>query len=270
MADLLVLLRLVLIITFAVAGKSKLADLPGFRKSLAEFGVPPALRKPAGHGLPLIELCVALLLTAPATAWSGAVAAGSLLLVFSLVMAWHLAHGRRPACNCFGQARAAPIGVSALMRNGVLMLCSLALALLGAHTEPVTLLSWFEGLYAQREVVQMLLLLLTAAVLFGGWVVLQLLRQQGRLLLRIDNLELRLARSGLPALAVSPVVPMMGLDIGTLAPRFSASQLAGGVAAFDHLLSLHMPVILVFSDLACGPCVAMAPLLEQWQRDLTS
>lgn len=84
------------------------------------------------------------------------------------------------------------------------------------------------------------------------------MRQNGRLLLRIEALETLEAKTPMP---VQP-----GLRVGSFAPLFDL-QLAGGTkSSLKHLLELRIPILLVFSDANCGPCNAMRPDLLSWER----
>jgi peroxiredoxin len=62
--------------------------------------------------------------------------------------------------------------------------------------------------------------------------------------------ESRIARDGLPA--------------GTEAPLFAVPALAGGEVSLDSYRGKAL--LLVFSDPDCGPCMALAPELEQRHR----
>src|SRR3954462_14745076 len=99
----LLLVRVFLAGVFAVAGLAKLADLPGSRRALADFGLGSTPAKPLGLLLPLAELAVAVMLLPSATAWWGGLGAFGLLLLFVTGIAANLARGRRPDCHCFGQ-----------------------------------------------------------------------------------------------------------------------------------------------------------------------
>src|SRR5207302_8558999 len=112
--------RLLLAGVFALAGLAKLADRPGARTALREFGVPAALAAPLGWVLPLAELAVAAALVPVPTAWFGAVGALALLLLFVVAIGINLALGRTPSCHCFGQLASAPAGWGTLVRNAVL------------------------------------------------------------------------------------------------------------------------------------------------------
>jgi peroxiredoxin len=121
-------------------------------------------------------------------------------------------------------------------------------------------------------------------ITFGGWLGWQLLRQNGRMLLRLDELEKRLdelqldefrgngedrsAGSGNRSLARSKI-KRDGLIAGTIAPDFRLPCLDGTVHSLGDFRGSR--VLLVFSDPHCGPCQALAPHLEKFhceRRDI--
>ncbi|MBV8958339.1 MAG: DoxX family membrane protein [Actinobacteria bacterium] len=111
--------RVVLAVVFAVAAVGKLADRPGTRGALVDFGVPESLADPGALVLPFAELTVsAFCLVGPVAVW-GAMGALVLLAFFSTGIAVSLASGRRPDCHCFGQLHSAPAGPGTLARNAV-------------------------------------------------------------------------------------------------------------------------------------------------------
>src|SRR5437870_574998 len=112
--------RVILAGVFLIAGLAKLADRPGARQALIDFGLPTPLASPLGILLPVAELVVAAALIPTATAWWGGLGAFALLLVFVVGIGVNLARGRRPDCHCFGQLHSEPVGWPTLARNGVL------------------------------------------------------------------------------------------------------------------------------------------------------
>ena len=113
----LLIARLLLAVVFFVAGFAKLADLPGSRQALRDFGVPAVLANPFGVLLPLAEIVVAVALILPVSAWWGALGALALLLLFVAGISYNLARGRTPDCHCFGQIHSSPAGWPTLIRN---------------------------------------------------------------------------------------------------------------------------------------------------------
>jgi peroxiredoxin len=132
-------------------------------------------------------------------------------------------------------------------------------------------------------------------IVAGGWLGWQLLRQNGRLLLRLDEVEQRLnglefgendEPAGL-AVAISSTdaaetdgranrfgnrslerskLKRDGLKAGTPAPDFNLPRLDGrGELQLSGLRGKR--VLLVFSSPGCGPCNTLAPELEKFHRD---
>lgn len=120
----------------------------------------------------------------------------------------------------------------------------------------------------------------------GWWLGWQLLRQNGRMLLRLDEIEKRLdawefseadpqpngetpkderaSRFRKHSLARSKI-KRDGLKAGTPAPGFRLPRLDGGELSLEELRGKR--VLLVFSDPHCGPCNALAPHLEKSHRE---
>jgi peroxiredoxin/uncharacterized membrane protein YphA (DoxX/SURF4 family) len=260
MSLLLLFARLLLCAVFLVAGLAKLADLAGSRQAMRDFGVPDKLADAFGLLLPLAELAVAVALVLPLTAWWGAIGALALLLIFVAGIGYNLAHGRTPDCHCFGQLHSAPAGWSTLSRNLVLAGIAGVVVAFGRSTAGPGVLE----LIAQMTVSQRLELLVGALVLVvlvgEGWLLVQMMTQQGRLLLRIEALENRSA----PPQAGARI---MGLAVGTPAPAFNLPGLHGETMTLEALRARGKPFLLLFSDAACGPCTALLPEIGQWQRD---
>ena len=137
----------------------------------------------------------------------------------------------------------------------------------------------------------------------GCWLGWQLLRQNGRILLRLDELEfgessssrreealtgnpeIRSAESeideslvtsaatgdGDPARRFTNRSPARsrikrdGLEAGTSAPSFRLPRITGGELSLEELRGKR--VLLVFSDPHCGPCQVLAPHLEEFHRE---
>jgi peroxiredoxin len=113
----------------------------------------------------------------------------------------------------------------------------------------------------------------------GCWLGWQILRQNGRMLLRLEELETRLnelefgepgsnakdreARFRKRSLARSRI-KRDGLKTGMPAPNFRLPRLEGGVLSLEELRGKR--VLLIFSDPQCGPCQALAPHVEKFHR----
>src|SRR2546423_2741111 len=181
MTLLLLCVRLLLAAVFLVAGLAKLADLAGSQQALRDFGVPAQLANPFGVLLPLAELAVAVALVPPVSAWWGGLGALILLLLFVVGIGYNLAHGRQPDCHCFGQLHSAPAGWSTLIRNLVLAAVAGLVVGFGRNIAGPRAME----LLAQTTLVQRIELLfgvlLLALVIGEGWLILQIMTQQGRL-----------------------------------------------------------------------------------------
>lgn len=110
------------------------------------------------------------------------------------------------------------------------------------------------------------------------WFVYHLLRQNGRLALRIADVERelndlrvetgtrpRVQPVGHPSLARSKI-NRDGLKPGTLAPDFALPAVDGGEITLRAYEGRR--VLLVFSDPDCAPCMAMAPRLQDLSRTI--
>lgn len=116
---------------------------------------------------------------------------------------------------------------------------------------------------------------ITAGLLVCGWFLYQLLRQNGRLLRRIEAIEARLdlpagdrdrpRRFGYRSLTNSRI-NRNGLRAGTPAPSFRLPRVEGGELALEEYRGRR--VLLVFSSPDCGPCQALAPKLEELSRKI--
>ena len=113
----LLLARIFLALVFGVAGFAKAARPARSRRMLIEFGVPDWLAMPLGWSLPFVEILVALALLPLVSAWWGAVAALTLLLIFAVGIGVNLSRGQTPDCNCFGQLHSRPLSRSVFTRN---------------------------------------------------------------------------------------------------------------------------------------------------------
>jgi peroxiredoxin len=96
-----------------------------------------------------------------------------------------------------------------------------------------------------------------------------LLRQNGRLLVRLEAVEASLGTGGsvAPSENGTPVHQAEGLPVGSEAPDFSLSGLHGETLTLDALRSSDKPVMLLFTDPGCGPCNALLPEVGRWQEE---
>lgn len=262
----LLVVRLILAGVFGFSAVTKFLA-PDDGQTMRDFGVPERFSRPAGAFLPVAEVIVALALIPAVSARWGGLGALILLALFCAGIGVNLARGRTPDCHCFGQFRSEPIGWQTLARNGVLALLALAVLIGGGGT------SWSEigdSLTVAEGLSLALGVILLAALLGGGWLALQLLQQNGRLLVRLEALEAQ-AANGQPLAAATPQAEPepepAGLRIGTVAPAFELPDLDGETHSLAALRGQGQPVMLLFSDPGCGPCQALMPDIGRWQRE---
>jgi thiol-disulfide isomerase/thioredoxin len=263
----LLVARALLAAVFVVAGLAKLADRAGSRQAVVGFGLPGGLAGPLAIVLPLAELATGAALLPAASAWWGAVAALSLLLLFVAAISLNLARGRRPACHCFGQLSSAPVGWPTLARNGVLAVIAGFIVWQGRGDPGPSVVGWLRGLAPYQLLGLVSGLVLLGVLVVEGLLLINLLRQNGRLLVRLETLEARLDTGVAPGPTEAPAAPEPGLPVGSPAPAFSLSGLRGEILTLDYLRALGKPTMLVFSDPGCGPCQALLPEIARWQRE---
>jgi len=264
----LFLARLILAVTFALSGTMKLVAPLRTRDGLLEFGISARVVTPMAIALVAAEIAVPILILVPTTAFAGGGLAIVLLTVFSVAVAVNLAYGRRPACNCFGQLHSAPIGWPMLGRNAALMVIAVFATMNREVPTIVGMMRWLEALTFTPRVV---LAEMTAGIALSSAVVMllfQVLSQQGRILLRLDQLDKRFEI--FPSNQNTHTVPQQGVPIGLPAPSFELQHLEGGRTGLADLLKPSLPVILVFSNPNCGPCQQLMPEISRWQHEYSS
>lgn len=222
----LLIARLLLVGLFAVAGMAKLADRAGSRQAIVDFGLPVRLATPLGILLPLCELAVAAALIPTATAWWGAVGALALLLLFIVGISINLARGHKPDCHCFGQLHSSPAGWKTLARNGTLAAVAGFVVWEGRDGAGPSAVAWLGTLSAVQLVALVMGLVVVGLLAAQWWFLVHLLRQNGRLLMRLEVLEQSVAQGDSAAPSANGV-SASGLAVGTQAPPFSLSGLYG-------------------------------------------
>jgi methylamine dehydrogenase accessory protein MauD len=281
MDGMLLAARLVLAAVFVVAGLAKLLDAKGSGQALVGFGVPERLAQPLGTVLPLAELAIAIALIPLATAWWGALGALVLLGLFVAGIGFNLARGRRPDCHCFGQLYSKPVGAETLVRNAVLLVIAGLVVWAGPGNSGASAVGWLSELSIAERAIVLIGVLIVA--LLGGlaWLLVEVLRQQGRQLLRLDNLEARLdgryvghgplhqietGLHGANGHAHGAIVEQ-GPPIGAPAPDVDLPDLDGNPWTLDRLTEGGRPALLLFVDPHCGACKSLLPDVGRWQRE---
>ena len=250
----------------SVAGVAKLADREGSRRAVVDFGVPPALAAPLGLLLPLAELAVAVALIPSATALLGAWGALALLLLFVVGISFNLARGHKPDCRCFGQIHSSPAGWKTLLRNGIL--AAVAGFVIwqgwGGDVGP-SAVGWVGTLTIVQLIGLAVGVIVLALLVAQWWFLLHLMRQNGRLLVRLEALEEALASGGLSPSGNGSM--SSGLAVGSAAPDFDLPELGGGTLSLDSLRLSGNPTLVLFTDPECGPCSDLLPEVGRWQHE---
>jgi hypothetical protein len=246
--------RLLLAAVLGVAAVAKAVDRAGSRRALVGFGLSVPLARIGALVLPAAELVIAVGLLFGSTARPAAIAALVLLALFTGAVTRALIRGEQVDCHCFGQLSEGPAGIGTLVRNG--LLAALAAFVVVAPGAPGPgVFAWLGRRSDADRVAFWLGLTLVAVVAAGAWFARELLRAQGRLMLRVEELE------GTPSHS-------LGLPVGTPAPSFSVRAHRGGELTLEGLLALGQPLLLAFSDVQCGLCDALVPLVQRAQHDL--
>lgn len=257
MEILLLAARFVLAAVFGVAGLAKLRDAEGSRKSFQDFGVPSPFTPALAVLLPLAELACAIALLFDRWVSAGAIGAMALLTVFIMGITLGLARGRTVNCHCFGQLSSSPVSWWTLVRNVALLTLAGAVAVKADKLPsawPALSLNFFQtGILAAIGVLAVALALTLSFLL-------QIVRQNGRLMLRLEAVERRLSID-------SKTAPDAGIPIGDPAPLFELKSIEGGTTSLQHLTQAGQPVLLVFTEPGCEACEALQPALAQWQRE---
>jgi thiol-disulfide isomerase/thioredoxin len=247
--------QLLLALVFAVAAVAKLADLHSAGDAMEAFSLPARLAPGASLVLPIAELAIAFALLAATTARWAALAAVALLLVFSLAIGRVLRAGSAVDCNCFGALGRTAVGRGTLIRNLLLVALALAVVLGG---QSVSAFSWTTVPAAQDRIG---VTLLVACVIGLGWFCWQLLQQNGRLLVRLEEADAAEDERGTPLAELPP------LERGAPAPTFSGHDLDGAPVSLSSLLGLGRPVALFFTNPGCGACEAALEMVARVQRE---
>ncbi|MDX6381014.1 MAG: hypothetical protein QOI57_2038, partial [Rubrobacteraceae bacterium] len=184
-------------------------------------------------------------------------------------IALNLARGRKPDCHCFGQLHSAPAGWNTLARNGALAAVAGLLVWQGwKGSVGPSALGWI-GTLSSAQLLGLIGGLVVLGLLAGQWwFLLSLLRQNGRLLVRLEALESNVAAgSAVLSQDGAPAQPAEGLPVGAPAPAFGLEGLYGETLTLNSLRAPGKLVMLIFTDPNCGPCNALLPEIGRWQQE---
>ncbi|MEP6568609.1 MAG: MauE/DoxX family redox-associated membrane protein [Acidobacteriota bacterium] len=236
-----VLLRVALSAVFGVAGVTKLLDPPGTREALKNFGSPEPLVPVLSIILPIVELAIAFGLLFPNAARASAFAALIVLTIFVIAIGVNLVRGQTHDCHCFGQLYSRPLGWPTLVRNLVFALGAVFVLWQTEVRAGSGVLNTFADLNASEW------LILLGVVVFVVVVPIFLKRRQ-------KNLPVE-----------TPKAPP-GLPLNSVAPSFELKAYAGGTVSLMQLLASDKPLLLIFTNPTCGPCVVLFAEVKEWQQ----
>jgi len=239
------LIRLGLSGLFGIAGIAKLVDRRGTLEAVQNFGVPARYAALVQTLLPLMEVAVAIgLLFGNVAKWSALV--GLLLLgVFVVAISFNLYRGNNPECHCFGQIYSRPLGWGTLLRNGAFAVCA-GLVVWRGDTGP-DMWAFLTEFIASHPGLFAFLILLGVPVTVYLVTVYSKTREE-----KIKQASLASASNALP--------------IDSAAPGFELSAYEGGMTSLRELLDRARPLVLIFTNPVCGPCVALFHEIGKWQR----
>lgn len=257
----LLAIRLFLAMVIAIAGIAKLRDRHGTAQMLRDFGAPTPASTAGAWALPITELMIAIVIVPSATTQIGSVAAASLLAIFTAVILYNLASGRWPECRCFGQMLSAPIGTSTAVRNATLTVLAVAVVAGGSGRHDAVVLAWVRSHW---------IFVALAVGIFGFCAIqllllMQLVAQQGRVLLRLDSIEQIRSAATAGVRAPAAAAPSAGLPVGKPAPDFELPTPSGDLLGLKQLLGSGRRAALIFVHVNCGPCAVLLPEIAQWQ-----
>src|SRR6266567_3863454 len=150
-----------------------------------------------------------------------------------------------------------------LVRNIVLALVATFIIVEAGRNASPSAFALLGAITTSGRLILAIDLLLLALILIQAWFTLHLVRQNGRLITRLEAVE---APLGIDGRAL--VDEHAGLYVGTKAPDFALRSLDGGaVMTLSALCGHELPVLLIFGDPDCGPCAQLMPEIVNWQRN---
>ena len=263
MSLLVLFIRLSVAAIFGFAAIGKIVDWRGTQEAVTGFGGPLRAARPIAAFIVSIEVAIAFLLAFSSTASAGSIAALAATAAMIVIVAVNLLRGRRPECHCFGRFYSAKIGWATVARIG----CVGAMAGCVVAASKFGISPSFAGLWQQFAPTTKLALAAVSLIFCGlgagGWVLIELFRQHGRLLVRLEAVESQLGMVSTGGRATGDVV-------GEPAPHFLLPSTTGKQVTLNDLLHPAKQLLLLFADPDCATCEALLPYLSHWENELSS
>ena len=236
------IVRLVLTAIFSLAAVTKLTDQRGTREAVVNFGAPKSAAPAIAILLPIAEFAIAIGLLFAGTSYWSAWAALMLLLLFILAISINLSRGETHDCHCFGQLYSRPLGWPTLVRNVLFAIGAAFIIwqhLLGF--DPPILPTLTEAVNSAGTAQLVLIGVATLAFVIG------FMYWRRRATKRaVEEAE--------------------GLAIGSPAPHFELESYEGGTQTLPQLLKPGKPLLLIFTNPHCGPCIVLFEEISEWQK----
>ena len=252
------LIRVVLAAALAVAATAKFADRAGTRSAALALGAPKWAAGWVASALPIVEATLAVGLLLTSTASVAAVGAAALLLLLAGVVAINLAMHRRPSCHCFG-ASDHQIGWRTVVRNVVLTGMAGVVIWRSTRSGDPCVVGCVSDATAVQRWTAVGVVAAALVLAMNAWVLVNLVRQNGRLAERIAILEATRPRHAEPPSVV-------GLPPGSAAVDFVLNRIDESTASLGAILIDGRAAILLFVEPGCDACVD----LGRWIADTSS
>ena len=236
------LIRIALSIIFAVAGITKFMDQRGTREAVVNFGAPKSLSPALAILLPLAELTIAIALLVTGAAHLSAWAALVLLALFIVAISVNLARGQIHECHCFGQLYSRPLGWPTLARNVVFALGAIFVIVEHAMGVDPDIAPTLAHALSSLTTLQFLLMVIAIAGVVAAFVYWQ--RKHAK----------------------QAEEDVGGLPVGAVAPHFELEAYEGGAQSLPQLLESGKPLLLIFTNPHCGPCITLFHEISEWQK----
>ena len=139
MEILVISLRMALSAVFAFAAYGKILDPVGTEQNFTNAGFGSPASKILKYLLPAVELSVSIGLLLTATYLVSAILYAALVLGFTIYLGLKLRIGDQSDCHCFGQISTEPVGLSTILRNSVLLIVAVSVAVSASVIRPIEL-----------------------------------------------------------------------------------------------------------------------------------